>query len=45
MLLFVALCFGAWVSWRRQGQAPSEPGDVVDLRERMAPREREPAGV
>ena len=48
LLLFVALCFGSWISWRRhhEPEAPAtkpEP-DYVDVRERVA-GPKEPAGV
>ena len=47
LLLFVVLCFGAWLSWRRH-QAPSAPAgspepDFVDLRQSRD--DREPAPV
>ncbi|MBV9412026.1 MAG: hypothetical protein JO148_10550, partial [Acidimicrobiia bacterium] len=47
LLLFVALCFGAWLSWRRHQEPPAaEAGpDLIDVRERLAGHERERAGV
>jgi len=46
LLLFVALCFGAWFSWNRHQEppAPTAAKDVVDIRLATAD-EREPAGV
>jgi hypothetical protein len=47
LLLFVALCFGALVAWRRHYEppAPEAEADLVDVRERLGDHEREPAGV
>ncbi len=48
LLFFVALCFGAWAAWRRHQEPTATPPaapDLVDVRERLAPHEREPAGV
>jgi len=48
LLLTVLLCFGAWLSWRRQHK-PSPPSaeepDSLDLRERVGAEERKPVGV
>lgn len=47
LLLFVVLCFGAWLSWRRHHTPrafPSAP-DFVDVRDAPLPQDREPAGV
>jgi Porin PorA len=45
LLLFVALCFGAWLSWSRRHEPPasSEEPDLVDVREPT--KQRAPAGV
>jgi hypothetical protein len=46
LLLFVVLCFGAWLSWRRHEAPPAavvEP-EFIDVRESSS-REREPARV
>jgi hypothetical protein len=46
LLLFVVLCFGAWLSWRRHEEPPAaavEP-EFIDVRESSS-REREPARV
>jgi hypothetical protein len=46
LLLFVVLCFGAWLAWRRQPEppAPAAEPDLVDVRHETT-KEREPAGV
>jgi hypothetical protein len=44
LLLVVGLCFGAWWTWRRH--QPDEPApELVDVREGVDTRQREPAGV
>jgi hypothetical protein len=46
LLLFVVLCFGAWLAWRRQPEppAPAAEPDLVDVQHETT-KEREPAGV
>jgi hypothetical protein len=48
LLLFVALCLGAWLVWRRHHEPPAaepEEPDLIDVRERLGEQERAPAGV
>ena len=43
LLLAVILSFGAFLAWRHQPEKPA--ADVIDVREEVDAREREPAGV